>query len=73
MNEVYKDTTQRPITHPDTKPANIDTSELVQRLGKGPLIYFLSIESNRPMFQQQCLGERTSIDLSLLLIFLFLK
>ncbi len=38
FNEMYKDTTEKPVCHPDTKPANVDPSTLVQRLGMSSLM-----------------------------------
>ncbi|CAC5425186.1 CPT2 [Mytilus coruscus] len=32
INEIYKDSTENPKVHPDTKPANVDSSKIVQCL-----------------------------------------
>lgn len=34
INEIYKDSTENPKVHPDTKPATVDSSQIVQCLGK---------------------------------------
>lgn len=34
FNEITKDLANRPHIHPDTKPASIDASQYVKRLGK---------------------------------------
>ena len=34
FNEVYKDTTEKPQVHPDTQPAQVDSSAAVRRLGR---------------------------------------
>ena len=33
FNEVWKETTTKPFVHPDTTPANVDSSSIVQHLG----------------------------------------
>lgn len=34
FNEVWKETTEKPFVHPDTPPANVDSSRIVQHLGR---------------------------------------
>lgn len=34
FNEVAKEINEKPFIHPDSKPANIDASQHVRRLGK---------------------------------------
>ena len=33
FNEVWKETTTKPFVHPDSAPANVDSSSIVQHLG----------------------------------------
>ena len=38
FNEIWKETTENPFVHPDTPPAKVDSSKIVQQLGEYNII-----------------------------------
>lgn len=45
FNEVAKEVTEKPFIHPDSKPANIDASQFVRRLGKFIFCFIFSLRN----------------------------
>ena len=38
FNEIFKETTEKPLAHPDTKPSTVDSASVVRKLGINRLV-----------------------------------
>ena len=52
FNEVWKETTTKPFVHPDTTPANVDSSSIVQHLGIYSFLASGDLSSTDQLFKQ---------------------